>query len=479
MRIRNKILLTTCFLILLSLLMQIIFNQYLSKEYFLNQQNEIISEAFEQIKSAYENDLEQVNEIAEALQDKYGIKTIVMKKGEVIYSSGYSFKLYDQKPGMNMPFDDFKFSKKPAVHRINDLAVFGEEERLQLSGKFYYEGEEINVLLTLQVESIDNSIAVFTKANLMISSVVLLVGVLIALVVSKTISSPIIEIESVSKKIAQFDFSSVANEEESTIELSSLAKNINLMSRKLDESMCELTMANEQLKQDIEYRKKIEEYRREFIAGVSHEMKTPLALLQVYTELLDQHVENVDKEEYCKVILEETEKLNRLVTDMLEVSSLDNGFIKLSFEDINLTELCKEILNEYVPILNDYQISFQLSDGIIVSGDKKYLEQVVKNILNNAIQHTFFGHRIHIELKREDKQCVLSIYNEGERIPDEDLEHLWDAFYRTDKARTRDEKNNVGLGLYIVKTVIDKHQGSCKIDNKEDGVELTVTLALK
>ncbi len=292
---------------------------------------------------------------------------------------------------------------------------------------------------------------------------------------SKNISKPITDIEAVSKKIAALDFSYVADENCSAAELASLAKSINQMSGQHSFNMQQLTKANEQLQKDIEYRKQIEHYRREFIAGVSHEMKTPLALLQIYTENLKSNISGIDKDYYCDTIVEETENLSRMVSDMLEISSVDSGFITLSSEDVDVAELCRNILREYQPVLGEYQTNADLPQNAVVSGDRKYLEQVIKNILNNAAEHIEIGNEITISL-RCDKQVILKITNEGEHIPEEHLEHIWDAFYRTDKARTRNENNNVGLGLYIVKTVIDKMGGSCKIRNTDNGVAVTIIL---
>ena len=475
MKIRNKILITICALVLLSLVGQIVFNQFLSKGFFMCQQKNIIAESFEQIKTGYSDNLDTVNDIAEHLQDTYGIKTVISDNGEIVYSSG-AFMMQGQRPGMNPMFHGAEFTSTPTVLLIEGKSMLGETDRLQLAGRFSHSSKEIRVLMTLQIAAIDNSVSVFTEANIYISVAVLIIGVLIALVVSKTISKPITNIESVSKRIAKLDFSSDADENSSTAEIASLARSINQMSRQLDQSMRELSAANEQLQRDIEYKTKIEGYRREFIASVSHEMKTPLALLQIYTENLKNNIQGIDRDYYCDTIIEETEKLSKMVSDMLEISSIDNGFIKLSFAEVDLSELCRDILREYRPILESYQTKVALSDSICVSGDIKYLEQVIKNILNNAVQHTATGNEIRFTLGSADGKACLEIFNQGEHIPEEDLEHLWDAFYRTDKARTRDGKNNVGLGLYIVKTVMDKHGGTCHIENTEGGVTVTITL---
>ncbi len=478
MRIRNKILITICSLILLSLVGQIVFNQFLSKGFFMRQQKSIIAESFEQIKAGYSDDLKEINHIAENLQDTYGIKTVISDNGEIVYSSG-SFMMQGQRPGMNPMFNNVEFTSTPTVSLIEGKGVLGDTDRLQLAGCFYHNGEEIRVLMTLQIAAIDNSVSVFTEANIYISVAVLIIGVLIALVVSKTISKPITNIEAVSKRIATLDFSCTADEHDSTTELASLAESINRMSRQLDQSMRDLTAANEQLQKDIEYKNKVEGYRREFIASVSHEMKTPLALLQIYTENLKNNIQGIDRDYYCDTIIEETEKLSKMVSSMLEISSIDSGFIKLNFAEVDLTELCKEILREYQPILSDYQTKVSLTESAVVSGDIKYLEQVIKNILNNAVQHTATSNEISIILEKTASKTCLKIFNQGEHIPEEDLEHLWDAFYRTDKARTRDGKNNVGLGLYIVKTVMDKHGGICHIENTDGGVTVSIILESK
>lgn len=444
-RIRNKILITICSIILLSLAGQIFFNQFLSKEFFMSSQKKIIADAFEQIKTGYDDSLENVNKIAESLQDTYGIKTVISEKGNIVYSLGYPFIRQAQRPGMNMIFRNAEFTAEPNVNLVKGKALLGDADRLQLAGKFFYKDKELYVLLTLPISAIDNSISVFTESNVYISIAVLIIGVMIAFIVSKTISAPITNIEAVSKKIAKLDFSFTADEKASAVELASLARSVNKMSRQLEQNMRELTAANEQLQKDIEYREQIEGYRREFIASISHEMKTPLALLQIYTDNLKNNIEGIDKNYYCDTILEETDKLNKMVSDMLEISSIESGSVKLNYEDVDLAELCRDILREYRPILESYQTTVDLAESAVVSGDIMYLEQVIKNILNNAVQHTEAGNEIRIIIQSINGKIILKIVNQGERIPEKDLEHIWDAFYRTDKARTRNGKNNVGL----------------------------------
>jgi len=402
-RIRNKILITICALVLLSLVGQVVFNQFFSKEFFIYQQTRVIADSFEQIKTGYGDDLSDITEIADELQDSYGIKTVISDSGEIVYSSGHSSMLQGQRSKTDLMFQSAEFTNTPTVSLMEGSGVRGDTERLQLAGRFYDNGDEICVLMTLQIAAIENSVSVFTEANIYISLAVLLIGILIAILVSKNITKPITEIEAVSKKIATLDFSYIADENSSTIEIASLAQSINQMSWQLDKSMRELSHANEVLKKDIDYRKQIESMWREFIAGVSHEMKTPLALLQLYSENLKNDVDGIDKEYYCDTILEETDKLSTMVSEMLEISSIDNGFIQMKLETTDLSELCREIAQQYTILLSEFETEISIDDAVTVLGDSKYLERAIKNLLNNALQHTAKGERIRFTLRRNEK----------------------------------------------------------------------------
>ncbi|MGN1195393.1 MAG: ATP-binding protein [Acutalibacteraceae bacterium] len=438
---------------------------------------DFIEDSFYQIKNIYQEDLNEVNTFGEKLQDAYGIKLLLTSEGEIVYSSGYAnFKQNRENPERAFLTDNVVFSYKPTtviadMHNTNDGMLM-----LRLSGKFTYNFKDVLVLMTLPMESIDNSVAFFTKTSAYISAVVLIIGIIAAILVSKNLAAPISTIDKVSKKIAMLDFSYVADESISTKELSSLACSINEMSQKLQNTMQELQTANAALKKDIDYQKQIEQLRRDFIAGVSHEMKTPLSLLQIYTENLKNNVSDIDREYYYDTIIEETDKLSDMVSHMLEISSVDSGFIQMKFEEFSLTELCRNIIQQYNPIFEKYKFEINLHENIKVSGDTKYLEQSVKNLLNNAVQHTTEGGNIKILLEEVNGQAVFSVYNQGEHISDEDIAHIWDAFYRADKSRTRTIYKNIGLGLYIVKTVMDKHKGTYSVKNVPGGVCFSISL---
>ena len=219
--------------------------------------------------------------------------------------------------------------------------------------------------------------------------------------------------------------------------------------------------------------------RKDFIANVSHEMKTPLSLLQVYTENLRNDLSEIDRNYYYDTILEETEKLNQMVSRMIEISSIDSGFLKMNFEEFSMTDLCRGVLQQYHLIFENYKLDTKISEDVKIFGDPKYLEHSVKNLLNNAAEHTDTGGVIKVSLEKEEDLAVFTVQNQGEKITEDGLLHAWDAFYRDDRSRTRTEHNNIGLGLYVVKTIIGKHQGTCDIRNVSNGVAVSFRLQTK
>ncbi|MBR3802972.1 MAG: HAMP domain-containing histidine kinase [Clostridia bacterium] len=260
------------------------------------------------------------------------------------------------------------------------MTHFGSEnDSLILQGKITSEDEVRYVLLSSSIESIDSSIAMFTKVNFYISAVILVAGLVCAYFVAKSINKPIKNIETVSEKISRLDFEQRADESVNTPELSSLAKSVNIMSDRLSSTIDELKTANEQLCADIDARKRIEKMQREFIGNVSHEMKTPLCLLQMYGENLKNNVEGIDKDYYCQTIIDETERLNDMVKTMLEISSIENELYQVKTERLNFSELCRYTVNKMDIALNGADCRYEIEEDIYINGDEKYLEQAIKN----------------------------------------------------------------------------------------------------
>ncbi len=476
--IKAKIMIFSAVLLLSIFVLQTVFGLFLSKEFFVEQKKAEMLNLFNTIKTEYTDDVFQLSQITAGGENIHNIKITVFDDKRMVYSTRQSsegFEYFGQPflfnegimPPMQErpPFDFSVFSENPEVYVFN-----GRDESLTLQGKFTYNGEDRYAYLWTSVESIESSVMMFTRVNSLISVVILIAGLVCAFFVAKSINKPIKNIENVSKKISELDFEQRADETVSTPELSSLAHSVNTMSDELNRTINELKAANEKLSADIDYQKRIEKMQRDFIGNVSHEMKTPLCLLQMYGENLKNDVDGIDKEYYCQTIIDETERLNEMVKNMLEISSIENELYQIKSERVNLSEICRYTVSKMEIILNHTDYCTDFEDDIFVSGDAKYLEQAMKNYLSNAATHTAEGKRIEIRLYSENGKAVFSVFNEGSHIDEEKLPHIWERFYKADESRVRSETVHAGLGLHIVKTVIEKLGGECCAENTENGM---------
>ncbi len=447
----------------------------ISEKNYVNGRIEVLEMTFERIKYYYNGTDEAVSKAISEFQKEYGLDIIVRIDNEIIYinrPSKIPIGIFGNRLFYVYEDQATTYSENPEVVFLNK----GEEhEEVALYGKFESNGETVYVDIIIHMEAINASLDAFFESILMNSLIVILISLFFAIIMSRVVSKPISEMEFTISALSKLDFKTKLSENWKVKEIAEVSASINSMSSKLEESIFQLSKANEQLKKDIDLQKKLERMRKEFIANVSHEMKTPVALLQIYGENLKNNVKNIDRDFYLDTIIEETNNLNELIVKMLDVSSLDSDFNKMEFEKFSLSELTTSIVDSFEPILEKYNCIIDISPNIEVNGDKGYIKQAIGNYMNNAISHTKTGEEIVIKLYVENEKAIFSIYNQGVPVAEEDIEYIWDSFYRVDKARSRKEKN-IGMGLYIVRTVINKHEGSYEVRNLEQGVEFSFSL---
>ena len=258
-----------------------------------------------------------------------------------------------------------------------------------------------------------------------------------------------------------------------------LGRSMNTLSERLKLAIGELKSANNQLLKDIEEKTKVDEMRRDFIANVSHELKTPIALIQGYAEGLQEGM-GEDKESrdyYCEVIVDEANKMNQMVKQLLTLSSLESGNDRTVMERFDLTELICGVIGASQLMLqqNGIEVIFACAKPVYVWADEFKIEEVVSNYLSNAIHHAGGEKKIVVRTEQTGGQVTVFVFNTGEPIPEEALPNLWSKFYKVDKARTR-AYGGTGIGLSIVKAIIDSHHQSCGVQNWENGVEFWFTL---
>ncbi|OLR24989.1 sensor histidine kinase, partial [Bacillus cereus] len=299
--------------------------------------------------------------------------------------------------------------------------------------------------------------------------IVFLVIILLSFYYSKIIVKPLIKINRVTKKMANFDFSEklpVTADDE----IGGLSGSINTLSVNLKDRIDRLNVANTKLQQDIERERQLEKTRKEFISGVSHELKTPLSVIRSFAEGIKDGVSK-DTSYYTDVILEETENMNRLIVEMLELAKLESGTYKLDMTTFSIGELTQQVYTKLLFSMEEkhLQVNVDADPSILVKANRSRIEQVVVNLLSNAIRYTPDGEKIQVSIIEAEDTVKVEIENTGNPIPEESLEKIWDRFYRLDASRSR-HTGGTGLGLSIVKNILDLHHAEYGVYNTTNSV---------
>lgn len=331
------------------------------------------------------------------------------------------------------------------------------------------------ILMRSALESIRESADISNRFLAIVGIFAVIISTIITFFVSKSITNPIRKLSDISEKMTHLDFNAkyVRNRKQKN-EIDELGEHVNLLSDTLEETISELKSANIALQRDIEEKIQIDEMRQEFLSNVSHELKTPLAVISGYAEGLAECV-NDDPESrnyYCEVILDETEKMTRMVKQLLNLHQLEFGQEILQVQRFDLTELVQGVLQKVSILLEQNQITpdFSENEPMYVWGDEFKIEEVLTNYISNAIHHAKYDKRIRIHYT-EGEMCVrVHVFNTGDPIPEEALPEIWTKFYKVDKARTR-EYGGTGIGLSIVKAIMQSHKQNFGVVNHENGVE--------
>ena len=259
------------------------------------------------------------------------------------------------------------------------------------------------------------------------------------------------------------------------------------MSDKLEKTIKQLRNTNIELEKDIEEKSQIDEMRKSFISDVSHELKTPIALIQGYSEGLLENV-NTDEESrkfYAEVILDETNKMDRLVKQLLELMKLEYGKREFEDKEFNIVELEKEVIRKSQVMLDEKQteVKFETPEEINVFADDFYIEQVISNYLTNAIKHIkeIKGEKyiqIENEVDVEKSKVRVKVFNTGDKIEEEKVARIWNRFYKADESRKR-EDGGTGIGLSFVKAIMSNYGNVYGVINKDNGVEFYLELDIK
>lgn len=328
------------------------------------------------------------------------------------------------------------------------------------------------IVMRTPLQNMQENIMLSNEFNLRTAIAILMLGAVIAYLFAGRMSRPIKKLSEIAGRMERLDFTAHYDGKEKD-EIGVLGNTMNQLSRQLERTITELKEANLELQRDIEKKEAQENMRQEFLAGVSHELKTPIALIQGYTEGLRDGVTEDEESRnwYCDVIIDEATKMNRMVRQMLTLNEIEFGSAKGRMEHFDLGEMIRGVLASYQIMFRQKGVTLELicAESVYVWADELRIEDVLRNYLSNALNHVDGERVITVETREHDGLIRVSVKNTGRPIPEEEQEKIWLRFYKVDKARTREYGGN-GIGLSIVKAVMEAHGRDCGVYNTEDGV---------
>lgn len=331
-------------------------------------------------------------------------------------------------------------------------------------------GDEL--LMRLPLAAVTESTAYASRFMAFSGLLSIMAGCTWAYFFARKFTVPLRQLSDVAAAIARLDFSQRCCIE-SDDEVGRLGESINNLSRQLSKAINDLSEKNRRLMADVEKERKLDKLRKDFISSVSHELKTPLSLILGYAEGLRENVarSRAEREYYCGVIADEAGKMDRLVNDLLDLSRIESGHFRLERSDFDLAALLGEVAQKYRAILREKDLFLQLemAPAIPVNGDPFRIEQIILNLLNNAIIHGDEGSPIRIAAAAVADKIRVSVSNAGRHIPSESMGNLWLSFYKADPARTRGHGGH-GLGLSIVRAIQERHGNAYGVENVAGGV---------
>ena len=478
--VRGKLFLTLCIVVASIIIFLILVNKFVLEKYYQYMKSNALKSVYNQINSYYNGDI-QIDDINDEL-DKISVSNnfdIIIKNDQniVVYLSNKDFL-----SNIRRIIDFWGINKKQEYQVIEEsenidiMNIRDTDNRMNyilLTGKL---DNGYGVYIRLPLSSIQESVRISNRFLYLIAGIVIIVGGIAITYISKQFSNPISEINQIAKKMSNLDFSHkyVVTDDD---EINELGQSINTMSNKLEGTINQLRKTNIELERDIERKSKIDEMRKSFISDVSHELKTPIALIQGYSEGLLENV-NTDEESrkfYAEVILDESNKMDKLVKQLLELTKLEYEQREFNNVEFNIVELEKEIVRTSKVMIEEknVEVKFETDDFINVYADDFYISQIITNYLTNAIKHVkeIDGEK-YIKITNEiiDDKVRVTVFNTGENISEENLTRIWNRFFKADEARNR-EDGGTGIGLSIVRAIMNNYGNNYGVINKNNGVE--------
>lgn len=385
------------------------------------------------------------------------------------YNNEYLFHLFNS-AGEEVSLTDTTIATGKQIDDYNP-----EETSEHYTVSFIGEKHSYTLFLAKNTDKESQVVEALHKALPALTIVIIMVSVLVAVFYAWYITAPIKKISKMSRRMASMDFSSLCPVDR-TDEIGVLADSLNTLSSNLSVALMELKEANQKLQADIDKERELERQRVEFFSATSHELKTPITIIKGQLQgMLYQVGRYKDRETYLAQSLEVTNTLEKMVQELLTISRLDTPGYVCKKSDIDFSRLINERLIAYEDLFMQKELNVEktVTPELHITGDIQLLQKVLDNLLGNAATYSGIGNCIFVKLWNELGKIKLTIENTGVHIPDEDIPKLFEAFYRVEQSRNR-QTGGTGLGLYIVKTILELHGAEIEIANSAQGVIVSV-----
>ena len=488
--IRTKLFLSLCIIVIAIIVSLILLNNFVLREFYEYNKEKQLENVYKIINDYYNSNNNERN-LADEL-DKIAINNnfdiLIRSDQDVsVYSSNKDFYstigemiVSILREGKNetdilKQTDHYTISKyKDTKTNISYIMLIA-----QLDNSY-------NLYIKMPVNSIEESVKISNEFLSIIAIFIIIIGGTVLSIVSRRFSEPIVELNQIAKNMSNLDFSQKYKPSNANDEIDMLGNSINTLSNKLEKTIKQLRTTNVELEKDIEEKSQIDEMRKSFISDVSHELKTPIALIQGYSEGL---IENVNSDEesrkfYAEVILDEATKMDGLVKRLLELMKLEYGKMKFNNKEFDVVELENEILRKSQVMMEKENVKLEnkVEGEIKVYADDFYIDQVLTNYITNAIKYSIEVNgekrvRIENELLPDKNKVRIKIFNTFDEFSEEDMVRIWNRFYKVDESRNRD-KGGSGIGLSLVKAIMNNYGNSYGVKNVAGGVEFYFELDL-
>ncbi len=443
----------------------------LSKFFFLRQKNLLISQ-INRIEDIDFSDTQSISETLTDISENYNFDVEIYDGyGNIKYTTQGAQMMdffIDGRHDFGMMHEDLTTVKSQS---LSGGIVYEEAVRRFDNSEFLLCRKQIDNSLfaevKIQKQLVISSAATANEFITAIAILCLLLSLVWVIIFARRFSKPLTEMNAITRDMADLKFDRTITVHR-TDEIGQLAESVNEMSASLSRTLEDLKLTNSKLRDEIELERELDKMRKTFVANVSHELKTPIAIISGYAEGLKLNVNAEKREQYCDTIIDESERMNKLVLGILELSKYESGQVPANKTTFDICDMADMLLTR-IFVNSDITVENKIPPETTVFADRMQIEQVLKAFLENAKSHTNSGGSVTVFREKNDNKIRVNVHNTGSYIEKEKMPYIWQSFYRGDDSHKRD-KTRFGLGLSIVNAVMKIHNNNCGVYNTEDGV---------